>query len=279
MRLRILSVLLLLAFSPVGAASDLYAVVNRLRAGDDHCAIAVALAPLKRQGALERVARDLSQGRELKQSLNAVGYRATRFHALSIRGEGIDVRAQEMLTAPRYCQQLQDAAMTEVGIYVDARDLWIVMAAPFAASLGISEEAAGQRVLDLVNRARAAPRYCGNRAFSAVRPVRWNDTLAEVSRLHAEEMARYSYLSHSGRDGSDPAQRAERAGYRYRAIGENIAGGGQMKPEDAVAGWLKSPPHCANLMDPAFTEMGVAYAVDPKSELGVYWSQSFGTPR
>ena len=183
-----------------------------------------------------------------------------------------------MLAKQSYCQQLQDAAMTEVGIYLDARQVWIVMAAPFAPSVGVSEQAAGQRVLDLVNQARATPRYCGNRAFNAARPVRWNDSLAEASRLHAEDMARYNYFSHSGRDGSDPAQRVERAGYRYRSTGENIAAG-QMKPEDAVAGWIKSPGHCANLMNPAFTEMGVAFAVDPRSEMGVYWTQAFGTPR
>jgi len=41
----------------------------------------------------------------------------------------------------------------------------------------------------------------------------------------------------------------------------------------------KSRPHCANLMNPVFTEMSVAYAVDAKSAMGVYWGQSFGTPR
>ena len=168
--------------------------------------------------------------------------------------------------------------MTEVGVYLDARQVWIVMAAPFAPSVGISEQAAGQRVLDLVNRARATPRYCGSKAFNAARPLRWNDSLAEASRLHAEDMAHHNFFSHSGRDGSNPAQRVERAGYRYRSTGENIAAG-PIKPEDAVAGWIKSPPHCANLMDPAFTEMGVAFAVDPGSKMGVYWTQAFGTPR
>jgi len=28
-----------------------------------------------------------------------------------------------------------------------------------------------------------------------------------------------------------------------------------------------------------FTEMGSAYAVDPRSEMGVYWAQAFGRPR
>jgi uncharacterized protein YkwD len=133
-------------------------------------------------------------------------------------------------------------------------------------------------MLELVNRARATPRYCGSGAFNAARPVRWNYALAQASRLHAEDMARYDYFSHRGRDGSDPAARVKRAGYRYRATGENIAAG-QTKPEDAMAAWMKSPEHCANLMNPAFTEMGVAFAVDSRSEMGVYWTQTFGRPR
>jgi uncharacterized protein YkwD len=278
MRLRILSSLLLLAVCFDVAASDLYTAINRLRAGEGNCAVAEKLAPLRQQAALERVARDLSRGDKLQQSLKAVGYRATRSSALSIRGDGVGAHAAGMLAKQSYCRQLQDAAMTEVGIYLDARQVWIVMAAPFAPSVGMSEQAAGQRVLDLVNQARATPRYCGNSVFNTARPVRWNDSLAEASRLHAEDMARYDYFSHSGRDGSDPAQRVERAGYRYRSTGENIAAG-PMKPEDAVAGWIKSPPHCANLMNPAFTEMGVAFAVGPRSEMGVYWTQVFGTPR
>ena len=52
-----------------------------------------------------------------------------------------------------------------------------------------------------------------------------------------------------------------------------------MKPEDAVAGWIKSPGHCANLMNPAFAEMGVAFAIDAASDMGIYWAQAFGTPR
>jgi Uncharacterized protein with SCP/PR1 domains len=282
MRLRTLSCLLLLAITFDAAASNLYTAINQLRAGEGNCAVAERLPPLKPQAALERVARDLARGDQLQQSLNAAGYRATRSSALSIRGDGVGAQAAGMLAKQSSCQELQNAAMTEVGVYLDARQVWIVIAAPFAPSVGASGQAsgqaAGQRVLDLVNQARATPRYCGNRAFNAARPVRWNDSLAEASRLHAEDMARYNYFSHSGRDGSDPAERVERAGYRYRSTGENIAAG-QMKPEDAVAGWIKSPEHCANLMNPAFTEMGAAFAVDSRSEMGVYWTQAFGTPR
>ena len=91
-------------------------------------------------------------------------------------------------------------------------------------------------------------------------------------------MATYGYMDHTGRDGSSPAQRITRSGYRWREVGENLARG-IMTPEDAVAGWLHSPEHCANLMDPAFRHMGVAYAVNPRNDAGVYWALEFGTPR
>jgi uncharacterized protein YkwD len=278
MRLRILSCLLLLAVSLDAAASDLYTVINRLRAGGGHCAVAKKLPPLTPQDALERVARDLSQGDKLEQSLREVGYQAARSSAFSIKGDVAGAKAAGMLAKQSSCRELQQAAMTEVGIYQDARQVWIVMAAPFAPSVGPPVQASEQRVLDLINQARATARYCGDKSFNSVRPVRWNGSLAEASRLHAEEMARYDYFSHSGRDGSNPWDRIERAGYRWRSTGENIAAG-QRNAEEAVASWIKSPEHCANLMNPKFTEMGFGFGASAKSEMGLYWAQAFGTPR
>ncbi len=277
------ALLIVLAFALLptachAAARDLYAALNGLRAGAGGCPAAERLRPLRPQAALERAANELARGARLEPSLVKANYRATRSKALHIRGEGVGANAAEVLAEQSYCSVLQDGAMTEVGIHVEPGELWLVMAAPFAPAVRVSEQAAGQRVLELVNQARATPRYCGRTTYKAAAPLRWNETLAQASRLHAEDMAQHNYFSHRGRDGSSPAQRIERAGYRYRAMGENLAGG-QLQPEDAVAGWIKSPEHCANLMSPAFTEMGSAYAVDPASEMGVYWAQAFGRPR
>ncbi len=277
--LHVLSCLVLLAVClDASAAGDPYLMINRLRTGAGNCAVGEHLHPLKRRAALERVARDLSQGGKLEQSLSEAGYRSTRSRVLSVRGNRVDARAEGLLVERGYCTLLQDAAITEIGIYMDAGQVWIVLAAPFAPPVGAAAQEAGQRVLELVNQARASPRRCGDTAFKAARPVRWSDALAEASRLHAEDMARYNFFSHRGRDGSDPAQRVERAGYLYRRTGENIAAG-QMKPEDAVAGWIKSPGHCAILMNAAFSEMGAAFAVDRRSDMGVYWTQAFGARR
>ena len=273
-RPRLFLSVLLLVLCLDARASDLYAEINRVRAGGGACPEAKHLAELTPEPALERAAAELSRGAELGQSLKAAGYRATRAQALSIKGAG----AWSEATLRTYCTRLQDAGVKDIGVYRDERQAWIVMAAPFAPAVAMSAQAAGERVLALVNQARAAPRSCGQREFKAAAPLRWSEVLAKAARSHAEDMARNDYLSHGGRDGSSPAQRIERAGYRYRTIGENIAGG-PMKPEEVVAGWLKSPGHCANVMNPAFAEMGVAYAVEQKSRMGVYWAQAFGTPR
>ncbi len=278
MPLRMLACLLAVAVCAEASANDLYADISRTRAGAGACAVANGLPPLLPREALERAAREMARGGNLENSLSRAGYRSTRSHALTVSGGGVGEQAVAVLARNNFCPQLTDAGVTEVGIYRDERLVWIVMAAPFAPPVGVAGEMAGQRVLDLVNQARATPRYCGNRAFYAARPVRWNESLAAASRLHAEEMARYDYFSHDGRDGSAPAQRVERAGYRYRATAENIAAG-QMNPEDAMAGWIKSPSHCANLMNPVYTEMGAAFAINARSEMGVYWTQAFGTPR
>ena len=260
------------------AAANLYAELNRLRAGDGRCTSSARLPPLRPQAALEHAARNLARSDVLQRSLAAAGYRATRSSFFSISGEGAGARAAELLASRGDCKQIIDAGLTDVGIYVESGELRVVLAAPFAPAVEMSEQAAGRRVLALVNQARTTPRVCGNRKFNAARPLRWNEQLAAAALAHAEDMARGDYFSHTGRDGSNPAQRVERAGYRYRRTGENIAGG-QMQPEAAVAGWIKSPPHCANLMNGAFTEMGAAYAANAKSEMGVYWAQEFGTPR
>jgi uncharacterized protein YkwD len=290
MRLRILSCLLLLAVSFDAAANNLYTTINRLRAGDGNCAVAGNLPPLRPQSALERVARDLAHGNKLESSLQAAGYRAERSIAFSGRGDDVGAQAEAMLARQSACRQLQDGTMTEVGVYLDARQFWIVLAAPhlqlapqtshspLAPVISTREQAVGHRILDLINQARARPRYCGNQAFNAAPPVRWNEALAASSLQHSEDMARNDYFDHiSPRDGSHSWERLERAGYRYSTTGENIAAGYD-NAEEAVAGWLKSPGHCANLMNPAFVDMGAALAVNRSSKMGSYWTQEFGRP-
>jgi len=91
-------------------------------------------------------------------------------------------------------------------------------------------------------------------------------------------MAAHDLFSHAGSDGSTSSVRATRAGYRWSMVGENIASGVRT-PEAAVAGWLASPHHCANIMTAGFRQMGVAFAVNRGSGEVIYWTEDFGTPR
>lgn len=93
-----------------------------------------------------------------------------------------------------------------------------------------------------------------------------NAMLAKAARAYAERLARTDQFSHTA-DGRNPGQRAESAGYKFCAIAENLAmdrshsgfDTGQLALQ-AVAGWMNSPPHRANILMAGTTEIGVGVA-------------------
>jgi uncharacterized protein YkwD len=137
---------------------------------------------------------------------------------------------------------------------------------------------AGRAILEQVNEQRAQTRTCGTTVHESAPELVWNETLGASALAHSRDMADQGYFSHFAPDGSNVGDRATRDGYRWRSIGENIAAG-QGSPEQAVAGWMRSPGHCAAIMNPDFTEMGAGYAVNQDSPSGIYWTQVFGRPR
>jgi uncharacterized protein YkwD len=68
-----------------------------------------------------------------------------------------------------------------------------------------------------------------------------------------------------------------RAGYRWSLVGENIASG-VGSAREAVADWLASPHHCANIMTAGFRQMGVAFAVNRANPQIIDWTEDFGRP-
>ncbi len=274
-KFRFLLCVALLAAGSAFAQSP-YDTINRVRAAPP-CAAPALREPLRRNEALERAAALLAAGADLDASLQQAGYRATRSNVVRLASNLSPAELISMF-ANRYCVLIAEPAFLDIGVYLQAGAITAVLAEPFAAQVAYSQGEAGIKVLALVNKARAVARSCGDKPFAPAKPLSYNTALARAALTHAADMALNNYFSHDARDGSNPARRVERAGYRYRATGENIAAG-MSTAALAVAGWIKSPPHCANLMSPAYTEMGVAFAINPKSEMGVYWSQEFGAPR
>jgi len=140
-----------------------------------------------------------------------------------------------------------------------------------------SSAAIRARVVALVNEARSRGRRCGTERFAAAAPLNESSKLDDAAAGHARDMMRNDFFEHRGSDGSEPKDRIQRAGYRHRLAGENIALGPE-SAEEVVAGWLASPGHCANIMEPRFEDIGVALSRGRKRGQ-IYWVQDFGAPR
>lgn len=141
-----------------------------------------------------------------------------------------------------------------------------------------SADAAELEVLRLTNDIRAKGATCGGTAYAPAPPLKWNDRLAHAARNHALDMGKRSYFEHTTPEGVRFSERITAAGYVWQTAGENIAAG-YATPASVVDGWLKSPGHCVNLMNPAFTELGVGRAQVSGSPYSLYWGQSFGAPQ
>ncbi|WP_122420760.1 CAP domain-containing protein [Pseudomonas viridiflava] len=211
-----------------------------------------------------------------RDALKVAGYQAVTVRTIRLAGAQDANEAFGMLKA-RYCGALLDAQYADVGITRERNDWRIVLARPLIDSKLSDTSSAGKLLLAQINEARSKPRMCGKRPFAAAQPVVWNATLELAAQGHSQSMASENYFQHRGFDGDSPADRARAAGYSGRQIGENIAAG-QSTPGKAMASWLASPGHCANLMNPMFTEVGVAYATGPQTDYGVYWTMLFGGP-
>jgi len=145
------------------------------------------------------------------------------------------------------------------------------------------------RYLAAVNKMRAEPRRCGGRSYGAARPLQWSDKLYRAAYEHSKDMATCCHFSHSGsgRESDWTAKtqqlgkcssfvnRIENNGYtKHRGVAENIAYGSYTF-DRVMQQWINSEGHCANIMNPAFTEFGMAKV---KSADGrYYWTQDFGT--
>jgi len=256
----------------VPAASAQAPLLQALQRARQQCG--AAGPPLQPNPQLDEAARRLSRGATLSGALQASGYRAQRSVQWSLRGYRSPQAAVQALV-PQHCKALADPGLREVGLQHAGGSWWVIAAAPFAPPASGQSGDVASRVLALVNQARAQPRRCGSQAFGAAGPLAGNRLLAQAAQVHADSMARHGYLEHRGRDGSTPVERVDRTGYRWRSVGENIASG-QTSAEQVVRGWLASPEHCVNIMEPRFTEMGVAFAVNKASTGGIYWAQVFG---
>lgn len=119
-----------------------------------------------------------------------------------------------------------------------------------------------KKVFDLINEQRTE---------NGLQKLDWSDEVAEIARFHSENMANFSFFSHTDLDGLMVNERADLLGVKkWRAIGENIAfNRGYRNPaESAVQRWMQSPSHRENLLNNRWQESGIGIAV---TEDGTYY--------
>jgi uncharacterized protein YkwD len=232
--------------------------------------------PVQPDPVLDDVARELSRNDGLKDALERVGYLAASSTSFHVRGSAEDDVIRRLLAA-RYCAAINDPRYDEAGIFQSGGETWIVLAVRQSAVPPLEPSAVAQRVLELVNAARAEARKCGRDQYNAVHPLTLSAMLNEAALSHSRDMAGRGSLGHRGSDGSLAGERITRSGYAWRASGENVAAG-QRDADAVVAAWLASPGHCATLMGSHFSEMGVAFALARSKDPAIYWTQVFAAP-
>ena len=265
----------ILAVAPVRGIADLVDLTNSIRS--QGCGeLSAADWPLRARMQLDEAARRVAHGVRLETAMSGSGYRAKKSASIHIRTTKSDDGVAQML-AQRFCGIVADSTLHEIGVFRRGEETWMVLAAPFAPPGPDDAPAVSHRVLELINEARRHARRCGRKKFPATTSLKQAAALERAALAHAQDMAARNYIGHKGPDRSMPADRATRAGYAWVSIAENVAAG-QTTAEEVVNTWLASPGHCANLMNPRYSDTGVAYAVNPTGEKGIYWAQVFAAP-
>jgi uncharacterized protein YkwD len=124
--------------------------------------------------------------------------------------------------------------------------------------------AAEQRIVALVN---------GDRARAGLPPLAVDARLVEVARAHCRDMIAHDFVGHVSPRTGTAMDRVRRAGLRPELVMENV--GRSYSPEQAESGFLGSPGHRGNLLDPRarFVGVGVVYGPEVTGVRPMYVTQ------
>lgn len=135
-----------------------------------------------------------------------------------------------------------------------------------ASNQAISSDSYEYQVLGLVNEVRA------QKGLSA---LIYNAALSDVAKVKAEDMGNQGYFAHNSPTYGTPFAMMKSFGVKYSAAGENLAKG-YKTPEKAMEALMNSPCHKEVILEPSFTQIGIAYTVGKDGI--AYWVQMFIRP-
>lgn len=103
------------------------------------------------------------------------------------------------------------------------------------------------------------------------KPLKLNARLTVAAQEYADYLAKSGKFSHTAK--GTMSSRIKDAGYKPKAVGENIAVG-QSSATSVVRSWMDSEGHKKNILRKEFTEVGFGIAQDKKGRL--LWVTDFG---
>jgi uncharacterized protein YkwD len=103
-----------------------------------------------------------------------------------------------------------------------------------------------QELFALINR---------DRRTAGLPPLTWDNRLAAIARSHSREMAARRFVAHVSPTTGDAEARVRAAGLGFTLVTENVGQEGGIKP--AHEGFMGSPGHRANVLNPKITHVGI----------------------
>ncbi|HEY0709799.1 MAG TPA: CAP domain-containing protein [Polyangia bacterium] len=109
---------------------------------------------------------------------------------------------------------------------------------------------AEQELAALINQARQA---------AGAKPLVWDNRLAAIARAHSRDMVANNFIAHVSPTTGDAVARVKRAGLALTPILENVGQEGGV--EKAHRGFMASPAHRANILNPKVTRIGIGIVI------------------
>ena len=98
-----------------------------------------------------------------------------------------------------------------------------------------------------------------SRAQNGLAPLRCDAQIGRAALRHSADQCQQGYFSHVAPDGRTPSDRIRAEGVPPASFGENI-GRGQQTPAEIHRGWMNSPGHRQNILEPDYDRIGVGVA-------------------
>ncbi len=93
------------------------------------------------------------------------------------------------------------------------------------------------------------------RASRGLQPLQVDARLVKLAKMKSVDMIKNNYFGHTSPVYGSPYDMMKAEGITYRKAGENIAGAGTVA--QAHTGLMNSAGHRANILDPAYTRIGI----------------------